>query len=85
MVVKVRMNSAGVIALLKSPAVQADLAARAQRIEAALPNDGGAEWQVNTFTGKDRAQAVVKTSNTAAREAVANSPAVMISALGAGR
>jgi len=83
-VVKIRMNSAGVIALLKSAEVAGDLAGRAAAIKEALPIENGEEWQVNTFMGGDRAQATVRTANFPARKTAATSSA-MQSALSAGR
>lgn len=83
--IKVRLNSAGVIALLKSSEVQADLAARAERVQAALGTGDGEEWETKNFVGKDRAQAIVKTANTAARQTIAEHPSDFISALGSGR
>ncbi|AUG84807.1 hypothetical protein PBI_DISMAS_10 [Microbacterium phage Dismas] len=68
---KIRVNSEGLIALLKSPEVQADLRARGERIQAALPDDDGQEWQLNEFLGHDRAQVVVRTGNYAARRSAA--------------
>lgn len=82
---KVRMNSAGVIAVLKSSEVQADLARRASSITASLPTDNGEAWEHKEFVGRDRAQAIVKTANTRAREAAADKGTVLVGALGNGR
>lgn len=84
-VTKVRMNSAGVLALLKSSEVQADIAGRADAVQAILPTDRGEEWATQAFVGRDRAQAIVKTANTKAREAAADKGTVLVGALGAGR
>lgn len=84
-VTKVRMNSAGVLALLKSSEVQDDLAGRAAAVEANLPTENGEEWSAQAFLGRDRAQAIVKTANTKAREAAADKGIVLVGALGAGR
>lgn len=54
---KIKLNSAGVKALLKSPEVQADLKARADRIAA----QAGPGHKVETFVGKNRARANVAT------------------------
>jgi|GEM_PF-3256151 len=76
-VTKIRMNPAGVVALLKSPGVQADLTRRGHAIEAGLPRDNGEEWAVDSFLGYDRAQTVVRTANHAARLASAENNALM--------
>jgi len=83
-ITKLRINSAGVVAILKDPKVAADLTNRAERIEAALPTDNGEEWKVNSFMGHDRAQATVRTGNVQARLASAEDNA-LIRALDAGR
>ncbi|QOC59461.1 hypothetical protein QDW47_gp11 [Microbacterium phage AnnaLie] len=64
---RIKMNKKGVIALLQSAEVQADLAARGEAIAAGLPVDKGEEWAVSNFVGYDRAQTVVRTANHAAR------------------
>ncbi|WNO26435.1 hypothetical protein SEA_BABYDAISY_11 [Microbacterium phage BabyDaisy] len=64
---RIKVNSKGVVALLKSPEVQADLEARGERIRAALPDDKDEEWTTSSFLGFDRAQVVVRTGNYAAR------------------
>ncbi|QOP64246.1 hypothetical protein QDW16_gp58 [Microbacterium phage Quenya] len=74
---RVRMNPAGVVALLKSPGVQADLSARGQRIRSALPTSDGEEWEVDSFLGYDRAQTVVRTGNAAARRTQAETNALL--------
>lgn len=82
--VKLERNSAGFEALLKDPGVAADLARRAEAIQAALPTDNGEEWTVSAFIGGDRAQAIVKTANSAARRSAAEDFALQ-RALDAGR
>lgn len=82
---KLRLNSPGVKALLKDPGVQSDLTRRANAISSSLPTGNGEEWQVNSFTGHDRAQAVIKTANSKARRTVADRPASMLAALASGR
>lgn len=84
-VTKIRMNSKTVGDLLKSASVQADIAGRARRIEAAMPTGNGEEWATSAFVGHDRAQAMVRTTNTPARKTAARKPAEVIGALGAGR
>ena len=81
---KLKLNSAGVINLLKDPGVADDLSRRGEAIRAALPTGAGEEWAVNSFMGADRAQTVVKTANTAARRTAAEDNA-LLSALSAGR
>lgn len=81
---KLRMNSEGAIAVLKDVGVLTDLGERAERILAALPDENGEEWQINTFMGADRGQVVVRTGNQAARRAAAEDNA-LIKALDRGR
>lgn len=57
MAIKVQLNGAGVRALLKSPAMQADLKRRAERIAAAA----GPGHKVETFEGRNRARSSVST------------------------
>lgn len=49
-------------------------------IRVALPTDNGEEWKVNSFTGVDRAQTVVKTANSQACLAAAEDNALPRSA-----
>jgi hypothetical protein len=63
----IKMNSKGLIQLLQSPEVQADLRARGTRIQAALPTNDDEEWALSEFMGHDRAQVVVRTANAKAR------------------
>lgn len=63
--VRVEMNTAGAIAVLKDPAVEADLMRRGQAV-AASAGDG---HSVGSFTGKTRARVIVTTSSYAARKA----------------
>lgn len=80
MSVRVRMNSRGARDLLKSPAIQADLAERARRIAAAA----GPGFTAASTVGSTRAFASVTAGTYAARAAEAGSHA-LIRALGAGR
>lgn len=82
--VKLRMNSPGVVQTLQAPGVAADLANRGQRIASSLPRTDGEEWAVSSFMGRDRAQTIVRTGNTAAKRAAAEDLA-LIRALDAGR
>lgn len=68
---RIELNSAGVLALLKSTVVKKDLTRRGNAIHAALPTGDGEKWYVNSFVGHDRAQTVVRTANQAARLAAA--------------
>lgn len=65
--VRVKLVRAGVIAILKAPGVQADLARRGEAIRSSLPTDAGEEWKSVSFLGFDRAQTIVKTANFEAR------------------
>lgn len=82
--IRVKLNSAGVRALLQSDEVAADLRSRGESIASALPTGNGEEWKVTNFIGKDRAQVLVKTGNTAAKKASAEDN-VLIAGLSAGR
>ena len=79
---KIKMNSAGAVALLKDPGVQADLRQRAEAIQGAMPEG---EWEVNAYLGHDRAQATVRAADHDARAAAADMPARVVQALDAGR
>lgn len=83
-VFKLRMNSAGAIALLKSPGVASNLAARGADIQSALPTGNGEEWKTASFIGHDRAQTIVGTDNYAAMRTAADTLALQ-RALNAGR
>ena len=78
--VRVKLNSSGVRALLKSEPVQRDLRSRAQRIAAAA----GPGMEVEESVGASRARAAVVTATFEAKAAEARSGA-LTSALGAGR
>lgn len=80
MSVRVRMNSRGARDLLKSPAIQSDLADRARRIAAAA----GPGFNDASAVGRARAFASVSAQTYAARAAEAGSHA-LIRALDAGR
>lgn len=80
----IRVNPAGIVALLKSPEVHADLFERGERIQNALPTSKGEEWALTGFLGYDRAQVVVRTANVAAQRTAAEEMA-LIRALDAGR
>lgn len=82
-VTRLRMNRAGVSALLKGPEVRRDLMRRGQAVQAALPTSNGEEWLVNTFD-TDRANVTVRTGNNQAKAAAAKKMA-LIRALDAGR
>lgn len=66
-VTRVRMNPKGVISILKSAGVRADISRRLEAIRSALPTGDGEVWEAETFTGFDRVQGVVRTGNAAAR------------------
>lgn len=82
--IRIERNSAGIAALLKSAEVQADLEARALRIEDAARAAGDGEFVAQSWIGGDRAQATVRTADTAARRSNAEQN-VLIRSLGAGR
>lgn len=84
--VKITLNHASIAALLKSPAIQANLAARASRIAATATNNAGpgAVFGHSVNIGPNRARAGVWTQNAAAMRAEATSRA-LTRAIDAGR
>jgi hypothetical protein len=80
---RLRVNSEGLLAILNSPEVDADLRRRAQNICDALPTDNGEEWEVVRLQG-DRISYIVRGANYEARLRAATDP-VLQQALGAGR
>lgn len=82
--IRIQRNSRGIRALLQSAAVQADLVARAQRIEEQARALGDGEFEARGWRGADRAQATVITADAEAMRSQAESN-VLIRALGAGR
>lgn len=83
-ITKIRVHSAGVVAILKSGTVAADVAGRAAAIRSRLPTGNGEEWAVHNVYSRDRAKSIVRAANYEAREAAATR-GVMQGALGAGR
>lgn len=73
---KVRLNSAGVLALLKSGGVAADIHRRGAAIHAGLPTAGKEEWFLNNSIGFDRAQSIVGTGNSDAKRTAADTNAL---------
>lgn len=61
--IRVEMNRAGAVALLRSPAVMADLMRRGQAVAAAA----GRGHMVTSYTGRTRARVSVITSTDSAR------------------
>ena len=82
-VTKIRMNSAGAIAVLNDPRVAADVQRRANAIVNSADKTDGEEWLVSSFR-TDRPNATVRTGNKKAMQASAESNALM-RALDAGR
>lgn len=67
--VRVEMNTAGAIAILKSDGVVADLERRAAATQSAAQSanpDG--EYSVESWTGKTRARVTILTANYSARK-----------------
>lgn len=81
--VKIELNHAAVAALLKSPAIQGDLARRAKAIAAAAAAGGGT-FDHETMVGANRARASVRTADFEARRAEATTRA-LTRAIDAGR
>lgn len=63
----IKPNPKGIVQLLKSPEVKADLRKRGAAIQAALPTDKGEEWGLSEFDSFDRASVLVRTGNAQAR------------------
>ncbi|QUE26050.1 hypothetical protein SEA_SANASANA_11 [Microbacterium phage SanaSana] len=63
----IKPNPRGIVQLLKSPEVKADLRRRGAAIQAALPTDKGEEWGLSEFDSFDRASVLVRTANAQAR------------------
>ena len=86
---RVRINAAGARAVLESPAVLADVEARAERIAAAAcgmcsPDDDDDPFAASAMHGLNRARASVITATRHGR-AAQNRRNVLIKAIGAGR
>lgn len=80
---RVRVNSEALSAILNGPEVDRDLKARAQRVADTLPTDNGEEWEVVRLVG-DRISYMVRAANYQARYRAASDP-VLQQALEAGR
>ena len=78
--IRIKLNSAGVRALLKSGAMQAELRSRAQRIAGAAGE--GHEVHVGTTGTRARAEVVTKTFEAMRNEAVHRN---LTRAMGSGR
>ena len=65
--VKVRMNPAGARELMNSPEVQQDLLSRAERIKAKADSIGSGKYKADVQGGKNRAHAMVKTTDIVSR------------------
>lgn len=59
--VRVKMNSAGAIAIMNSREMQADLLERANRIKEAADGMASEKYEADVQPGKTRAHAMVKT------------------------
>lgn len=64
---KIKLNKKGIVQLLKSAEVKADLRKRGEAIRSSLPTDNDEEWALSEFDGYDRAHVVVRTGNMASR------------------
>lgn len=85
--IRIQLNKAGIISLLQSPEVQADLRARANRIADAAggaTENAGDDFEVDVTTNRDRAVAFVRTVTHEARLAEAEDRA-LTRAIDAGR
>lgn len=82
--VRARINSRAARALLNGPEVQGDLLARAERIKAKAESMGGGEYVADVQPGKNRAHAIVRTTDIESRRSNAKHNSLMKS-LGAGK
>lgn len=81
-VLKIRMNSAGAIALLKDPGVAAFTKATAESLANTLPTSSGEEWEVVPSLSKDRTAYLVRTANRAAETTASETVAMQAAAGG---
>ena len=65
--VKVKMSSAGAVALMNSSGVQANLMEHASRIGASANSMGSGTYVADVQPGRERAHAMVKTTDAASR------------------
>lgn len=65
MKVKIELNSPGLVELLKSDGVKADMERRAKAV--ALAAGGEPDYQADAWIGKDRARGTVRTATHQAR------------------
>lgn len=80
---RIRINRAGVKAILNGADIDRDLKGRAERVKASLPTNNGERWEVVRLRG-DRISYMVRAANAAAKRTAASSPALQ-RAIGAGR
>lgn len=79
---RIELNRAGIVALLQSAEVAADLTGRGERIAAAAGGDG--DFEVTTSTNRDRTVVFVRTATAKGRQAEAEDRALS-RAIDAGR
>ncbi|MEG1433902.1 hypothetical protein [Eubacterium sp.] len=80
--VKVRINSSGARQLLNSAAVQGELLKRAEKIKARADGMGSGKYTADVQPGKNRAHAMVKTTDIVSRASNANNN-TLVKSLGA--
>lgn len=61
--VRVKINSRAARALLNGPEVQGDLLARAEKVKAKAESIGSGEYVADVQPGKNRAHAIVRTTD----------------------
>lgn len=82
--IRVKINSRAARALLNGPEVQGDLLARAERIKAKAESIGSGEYVADVQPGKNRAHAIVRTTDIESRRSNAKHNSLMKS-INAGR
>lgn len=82
--VKVRMNAAGARAILNSSEVQADLLRRAEAIKSRADTIGSGKFVADVQPGRNRAHAMVKTTDARSRASNAKHN-TLLKSLDAGR
>lgn len=82
--VKVKMSNAGARSIMNSSDVQSDLLRRAQAIKGTAESIGSASFAADVQAGRNRAHAMVKTTDAKSRRSNAKNNALLKS-LDAGR
>ena len=82
--VRVKINSRAARALLNGPEVQGELLARAEKVKASAESMGSGEYVADVRPGKNRAHAIVRTTDIESRRSNAKHNS-LVKGLNAGR